>query len=779
MTRLARRLHTPRARALVEAEPLFAASLADARERIAATSEARALGEVDGIPPLGGLRELDELLARLRRGGSATGEELLALAVCARTSAETARLLARRAELAPKLAETAAGLLDCAPLAAAIEAALDPAGEVRDSASPALAAARREAREAAASAQQRIARMASDPALAGALQDDFYTVRNDRYVLPVRSEARGRVPGIVHDASASGTTVFIEPQAIVELNNRLKQAEITIEHEVRRVLQALSERASAAAPALDCNLDLLAQLDLAFARAALAREMDAAEPTLDDGGVFRLDQLRHPLLPANVAVPNDLRLGESFHVLVISGPNAGGKTVAAKSLALATLFTWCGLHVPASRGARVGAMQRVLADIGDEQDLRESLSTFSAHMANLAEVVACADARTLVVLDEVGSGTDPGEGAAIAQAVLETLADQGARVVATTHFNLLKEMAEVDARFENASVDFHPETLAPTYRLRFGAAGSSSATAVAARMGVPQLVLDRANSLLDREDRRLDRMLSELAASRASLERERQEAERLREESDATRAIYRERLERLQERRDRLFAEMRSDLDGAFRSAHAEVAAVIRDLQRHGRSSESAAHARARLLALERKADAAETEQRVKEPEPAPAAPRAGGAAIDWRRIAAGARVQVIGGHSGRLIALPDRKGRATVQIANAKLQIAADRLVAVSEAETPAPEPRVRFDAAPAGARNAHADLRGMRVDEALAALEKALDDAARCGSERLEIVHGIGTGALQSAVREHLRRLPFVARFEPGAIEAGGEGVTIAFLA
>ena len=279
---------------------------------------------------------------------------------------------------------------------------------------------------------------------------------------------------------------------------------------------------------------------------------------LDDEANFELLQLRHPLLPVADAVPNDLRLGKGFHVLVISGPNAGGKTVAMKALALATLMARAGLHVAAAPGARVGAVDAVLADIGDEQDIRESLSTFSAHMANLAATVSEAGPRTLVLLDEVGVGTDPGEGAALAQAVLEQLADAGARVVVTTHFGLLKEMADVDERFENACVDFDPETLAPTYRLRLGMAGASSARAVAARMGMPSRVLERASGLLAREDRRLDQMLAELAASRSALERERSEAARLRAESETARDDYRIKLERLQQRRDQLFAAMRS-----------------------------------------------------------------------------------------------------------------------------------------------------------------------------------------------------------------------------
>ena len=338
-----------------------------------------------------------------------------------------------------------------------------------------------------------------------------------------------------------------------------------------------------------------------------------------------LPQLRHPLLAAERCVANDVRLGESHHVLVLSGPNAGGKTVAMKALALAVLCARAGLHVAAATGARVDLADRLLADIGDAQNLRENLSTFSAHLANLARIVAAADAHSVVVLDEIGDGTDPGEGAALAQAVLEALASAGARVVVTTHYALLKELAQVDARFENGSFEFDPTTLAPTYRLRFGVPGTSSALAVAARMGVRRDVLDRASELLDREDRRLERTLAELNTSRLALERERQLAERAREESETTRVELGRKLARMQERRDQLFASMRGELDAAFRRAHDEIASVVRDLQQGKPDSREAQRAREKLLAIETRAREAESEV-------APPAEAAGEAAGGDRR---------------------------------------------------------------------------------------------------------------------------------------------------
>jgi DNA mismatch repair protein MutS2 len=756
---------------------LFHGEAEAVREALARTSEARGLVDGGEIPPLGGVSDLGAALAHAAKGGSLAPVDLLAVAATLAALRATRRFLVARGERAPRLAALAERIVECPELESALAAALDPEGELRDDASPALAAARSDARHLAGEVQRRITAELRRADVAEALSDAFFTLRSGRYVLPVRADSRSRVPGIVHDASASGTTLFVEPEAVVEVNNRLKQAELAGEREAQRVLRELSARAGARGEDIAAGLAALAEIDLSFARGRLSREWDGVPPEVGDEGVFVLPQLRHPLLARERVVPNDVRLGRDFRVLVLSGPNAGGKTVAMKALALAALCVRAGLHVPASPGARADLVDAVLAEIGDEQSLRESLSTFSAHVAHLAEIVRHADARTLIALDEVGVGTDPAEGAALAQAVLEALADSGARVMATTHYNLLKECAAVDPRFENASVDFDAVTLAPTYRLRIGPAGASSAVAVAARMGMPGAVLERANALLEREDRQLDRLLSELSATRASLEREREAAEQVRTEGEAARTRYRQKLEALQARRDALFAEMRADLDRAFGDAHAQVAAVIRTLQRGG-SARDAAHARERLLDLEVRAKAAGEASRKRVPEEAPVSPP------DWSEVAPGAAVRVAGGRTGVLLTLPDRRGRVAVQVSGARLSVPADR-VALAEAAAPAPRrpaPRVVVE----GARDAgegdasgRCDLRGLHVDEALDRASAELDRAAARGAARLLLVHGIGTGALREAVRAYLRESPYVLRFESAASDEGGEGATWAILA
>ena len=757
---------------------LFEGSREDAAIRRAETSEARAILKDGDLPPLQGIVELAALLVRARKGGVLSARELLDLRATTGAFSATARFFALRREIAPLLISHAEAIADFGDLEFDIDAALDPTGEVRDDATTTLAEARREARRLDAEIQTSLDSLLRDSGVAARLSDRYFTVRNDRYVLPVRADSRGGFGGIVHDVSNSGTTLFIEPERLVDLNNRHRQAELAIEREIRRILRELSAAAGRSADDVETAANRVTSIDLAFARAHFAEQINATSPEVLHEGIVDLPQLRHPLLPKEDAVPNDLRLGKDFQVLVISGPNAGGKTVAMKAAALAALFVRAGLHVPASPGARVDFFDGIHADIGDEQDIRESLSTFSGHMANLANIVEVADRNSLVVLDELGVGTDPGEGAAIAQAALETLADAGARVIVTTHYNLLKEMAEVDTRFANASVDFDERTLEPTYRLRIGAAGSSSATAVASRMGLRSDVVERAAALLEREDRQLDRLLSELAANRSALEREQREATQARSESEAARAEYRKKLEDLRDRREKLFRTMREDLDRGFRDAHAQIAAVIRDLQRGG-TAQDAAHARERLQGLDARAKSAAAEEgfdREREPRPK----------VDWRKAHAGDTVRIEGGSDAVLLALPDRRGRVAIQKGSARVVVSAERVIelqhssqkVVSSRTTRTPTPAVRVDAGDNGDSTSRCDLRGLRVDEALDVLDEFLDRAISADRRSLVVVHGIGTGALRSAVREHLQGSRYVASFENADPAEGGDGATVARL-
>ena len=769
---------TPQGRLLLSEssdESLFEADESDVRIRLCETTEARILLDRDAIAPLAGCADLTASLAHAEKGGVLEPTQLIDVRSTLEAMHATLRFFDHHREQTPALDELASRIEERSDLEAAIGRCLEANGEVRDAASTSLANARREALGLSGNLQRRIERALRHADIKPHLSDHFHTVRNGRFVLPVRADSKGHVRGIVHDASRSGTTLFVEPDDMVELNNRHRQAELTVEREILRVLRELSAAVARNAMPLRTNLEWIARLDLAVARGQLSRMTEGVEPEVGHEGIFELDGIRHPLISPDQCVANDLRLGRDFTVLILSGPNAGGKTVALKSVALAALMVRAGMHVPANPGARVDLVDRVLADIGDHQDIQESLSTFSAAMATLADILRGAGPNTLVCLDEVGVGTDPSEGAAIAQATLEALADSGARVVTTTHYNLLKEMAEIDDRFKNASVEFDPKTLAPTYRVRIGSPGASSATTVAARMGMPQRVLERAGGLLDREDRRLDRMLAELGASRALLESEKIAASSLRAESEQARQEYRTKLARLQERRDKLFGDMRRELDDSFRDAHSEVARIIAELQRQP-SSRRAATARTQLETLRDHTAQTQSDRGIK-PTPTPAESTTN--PIDWPRARVGDAVRAPGGGAGTLLSLPDRKGRVMVQVAGAKLTISRDQLGGAnpktdrktsSSGSTPSeitlPSPRI--------GGTVETDLRGLRVDEALDRLDVALDLAAAEGRDEVRVIHGIGTGALRSAVREHLPRSHYVAEWVEATREEGGAGAT-----
>ena len=760
---------------------LFEPTLEGLREKLGETDEARTLLDADLSPPLGATADLAPPLSRAEKGGVLEIGQLIEVRTTLETLRLTTRFLQRNAEQAPRLAEACESVEEHGELEERIDYCIDPSGEVLDRASKKLAAARREILQLSSELQQRLDRYVRNPDISRHLSDAYYTVRNDRYVLPVKADSKGRVRGIVHDASRSGTTLFIEPEGVVEVNNRLKKAELDVDREIRRVLEQLSGGVAEAAGAIRSGLDALARLDLAFARGRLSQLMDATSPRVDEGAVFDLPGLRHPLIGSDECVANDLRLGDPFSVLVLSGPNAGGKTVAMKAVGLAALFVRAGLHVPCEAGARVDAIDYLLADIGDHQDIGESLSTFSAHMANLADIVGRAGPHSLIVLDEIGVGTDPGEGAALAQAILENLAERGARVITTTHYNLLKEMADVDPRFQNASVEFDPQSLAPTYRIHIGTPGVSSASAVAARMGMPSDVLARADALLERDDRKLERMLSELANSRAALASEKDQAALMRAEGENIRNEYTAKLERLQKRRDELFLAMRKDLDLSFKQAHGEIAGVIRDLQR-GPSSQKAAEARSQLQNLKTK-----TEESQAEVATSAAAHTSKLDPVDWRRARPGDAVRVSGASVGTLESLPDRKGRVGVRIAGKKLVVAAEQVGSADSKEVGAnargAASRVHIERADPddddgglGGGIRTCDLRGERVQAALGLLAEGLDRAAADGCDALRIIHGIGTGALRDAVREFLAECDYVARIRTAPQDEGGEGVTLA---
>lgn len=761
----------------------FPATHAGVREQLALTTEARRLADTGSEPPFGGVADLRAPLVELARGRTLQARELGLLLTTLDAARRIRVSLAARAELAPCLAALAETLPELRAFERALAAVVTPAGEIRDDASPELRQKRRRVRELEAEIERQMARHLRDPDVQAHLQDSYATFRENRPVLPIRAEAQKRVRGIVHDVSSSGTTVFIEPDDVVEAGNRLRIAQTEVTREIERLLAELCNQAREVAPELEAQGATLEALDAAFARGRLSRRAGGREPGISSDGALDLRGLRHPLLlleaglaPEDV-VPNDLALVDGARCLVISGPNAGGKTVAAKAVGLAALSVRAGLHVACDEGSALPLVDAVFAEIGDEQDLRAGLSTFSARMANLAAIVAQADAQSLVIADEIGDGTEPGEGAALAQAILEALVQRGALVLATTHFNRLKEIAGSDPRFANASAEFDPDTLLPTFRIHLGQPGSSGAMWAAQRMGLDEAVVERARELMDREDSRLEALTRGLSELRQELEAERRQALRMREESETARAAYETRLAALHGAREQALAAMKADLESAFTRARAEIAHVVRGLQRGDVSPGPAANrAQAELSRIRERTESVE----LAHAEPEASAPRA---AVSDAALVAGARVELAG---VRPIAIvlepPDKRGRLAVRIGAARTVVARERVLRVLEPEAPKARPAAHVslqrevEEAPS---RVDCDLRGLRVDEALERADAALQRLLGRGGGRVTFIHGHGTGALRDAIRAWLRAIPGVEKFEPGGPHEGGNGVTVATLA
>jgi len=758
------------------------------RERLAQTSEARALVDQGREPSFGGVADLRAELSQLGRGRTLTAGELAKLLATLEAARRVRESLTGNAASAPRLAVLAETLPELHALERALAEVITPAGEIREDASPDLRRLRRRVRELEGDIERQMARHLRDPDVQAHLQDSYSTFRENRPVLPVRVDARQRVRGIVHDVSSSGTTVFIEPEEVVETGNALRLAQTELTREVERLLRELCDRARACRLELDGLGATLEALDAALARGRLSRKSLGVAPDVSVENELDLRGLRHPLLlleaglePEDV-VPNDLALIGGARCLVISGPNAGGKTVAAKAVGLAVLSVRAGLHVACDPGSRVPILDAVFADIGDEQDLRAGLSTFSARMANLAAIVEQADARTLVIADEIGDGTEPGEGAALAQAILEALVAKSAFVLATTHFNRLKEMAGGDGRFLNASAEFDFATLLPTFKIHQGQPGSSGAMWAAQRMGLAEPVVERARELMDREDSRLEALTRGLSELRQELESERLAALRMREESLAVRSAYETRLAALRSAREQALAAMKADLESAFARARAEIAQVVHGLQmgEGDAERERGRAANAAQAELGRIRERTVSVERAHAEEPASYAR----AAVDLAELAKGMRVEISGiRETAVVVEAPDRRGRVAVRFGGVRTVVPGARIARVLAAPaTPAksmPAARVSVQRAREDEPSRlDCDLRGLRVDEAMERAEAALQRLLGRGGGRVVFIHGHGTGALRNAIRAWLRLMPGVESFAPGDPREGGNGVTVAEL-
>lgn len=739
------------------------------------TAEARFLLSVQPGLSLGGARDVRPLLKNAEIGATLDPQSLLDVQSTLVSAKALRRSIASKADPYPTLAAIAQRLEECPKLVAEIARCINDNGGVLDSASAALARIRRELAVARDRLMDRLNRLLGAPDSAGYLQEALITQRGGRYVIPVKAEFKGRVQGIVHDQSASGATLFIEPLAIVELGNQWRQLQLDEQREVERILRELTALVATYATEIRSTVEALAQLDLAFAKAQYAFAIKAVEPALLSVETFgvsqtpkvsgsdeylRLIRACHPLLPAETVVPIDVHLGGDFSILVITGPNTGGKTVVLKTVGLLTAMAQCGLQIPAREGSALRIFSGLYADIGDEQSIEQSLSTFSSHMGNIIAILAEADEQSLVLLDELGAGTDPTEGSALARSVLSELLSRRIPAMATTHYAELKLFAQATPGVENASVEFDVRTLSPTFKLTVGLPGRSNAFAIAKRLGLPQPIIDAAQQYISAEDVEADRLLERVRQSRHELGRATNAAQTAlstarEKEKEASRLLR----EADRERRA-LLAEARAQLE----EAQEELDRIRKAVERKDWTKERLEGAAKSLLELQRKQKAIE-----------PVSPSAAAEAARVReQLAVGDTVWIASlNQTGQIMALQD--GEAEVQVGLFRAKVPLLDLEKRPAAAAPPSHEQVHVSLTPRRMPGIELHLRGMRVDEVLPELNKYLDDAYLAGLPYVRIVHGKGTGTLRQVVREALTGHPLVASFREGELNEGGAGVTM----
>ena len=742
------------------------------------TDAARAMIGLRGSPSFSGVKPVAESLDRADRGGSLNTRELLTVADLLTAARRTREYFNDEAAEKTAIDHLFLSLHGNRFLEEKIKGAILDEDTIADTASPDLLEIRRHMRAAVAKSRQILQRIISSPGYAKILQESIITQRDGRFVVPVKAEHKGDLPGLVHDISSSGATLFVEPMGVVEANNELIELEAKEKKEIERILAEFSADAAAHREDISWDYDALVHLDLIFAKGQLSYKMDACRPEIRRDGSLTLRRARHPLLDPCKAVPIDIELGGTFDTLVITGPNTGGKTVTLKTLGLLTLMAQCGLHIPAASGSAVAVFDRVLADVGDEQSIEQSLSTFSAHMVNIVNILQEADRNSLILFDELGAGTDPVEGAALAIAILQHVRQRGAKLAATTHYAELKTFAMTTAGVENASCEFDVETLRPTYRLLIGIPGKSNAFAISQRLGLPGDVIESAKSQMTGEDVRFEDVLSQLETKRQALEKKQTEIDRLylQREEDARRAReFREQMEKAKENaRSRGEAEAKRVLRDA-RAAADQVFAELEEMRKQQARAENIQNANDARVEVRRRLNEAEeklrTREQEKEPIPAPSRP-----------IREGDRVELPGVRMPAEVAAVSKDGTLQLKAGALKMTVRADEVRLIEADERKAKKPPVAIRQRAEQLRNVAAsselDIRGLETLEAESVVENFLDGAVMGKLETVTIIHGKGTGALRKAVHELLRRNSAVKSFRLGVYGEGEAGVTVVTL-
>jgi DNA mismatch repair protein MutS2 len=747
----------------------------DVTRAVERTADINTLSVRFGTPGLGGIRDCSPEVKRAQIGGRLSIPELLAVGRVLRTI-RAVRDWRRQGE-EPTSADY---LFDALTPNRALEEELDRCilseDELQDDASPDLSAIRRKIRKAQLSIRERLDSIIKSPQYAQVLQEPIVTIRDGRFVVPVKAERKNELRGLVHDTSGSGATVFVEPMAVVEANNEIRILQSQEQQEVDRILLELSGRVGEMGDAILESFDALVELDLLFAKSRLADAMRATVPEIRKDRVLRLNKARHPLIPKEKVVPVDISLGDTFDTLVITGPNTGGKTVALKTLGLLTLMAACGMLLPCGEGSCVPVFSRVLADIGDEQSIEQSLSTFSAHITNIISILEAAGPRSLVLTDELGAGTDPVEGAALAVAILEALRKKGSLVAATTHYAEIKMYALTTPGVENGSCEFDVETLSPTYRLLIGVPGRSNAFAISRRLGLPEEIIGRAKELVSSENTRFEDVVSDLERTRQELEKEKSAATSRRQQAEALKKEMEEERRRLYAQLDKEAAQARSEAQTLVERVKSQTDLLMNQLEElkkqqdkeefQKKFGELKAGYRSRIEHLRDMAD--------------PVAARRGEAYVLPRKLRSGDTVLLTGLNlEGTVLSGPDSSGCYMVQAGIIKSKVKEDELRLVEDKDRKVTLNGRRRSSAPADKISrdvkTQVDIRGMDTIDGIMEVDRFLDQAVLMGLGTVTIIHGKGTGALRAAVQDHLRKLKTVKSFRPGMYGEGEAGVTV----
>lgn len=756
-----------------------AQTLSEANALLLETDDAFRLIAKFGTPPFGGLRNVKGALNRAAAGGVLSMRELLDIAATLHVFRSVSAWREHCEGIVTSLDDRFRMIAPNRYLESKITESILSEDEMADSASPALAAIRRKKRAAGERVRQQLDKLIHSASYKKSLQEPIVTQRDGRFVVPVKAANRADVPGLVHDTSSTGATVFVEPMGVVEANNEIKVLESKEKEEIDRILAGLSAEAGGFCDSISLGYDTAVELNVVFAKANLAYRMKASLPALNEEGVIELEKARHPLLDPKTAVPVDISLGGEFDTLVITGPNTGGKTVALKTIGLLTLMAMCGLMVPAADGSRLSVFQTVLADIGDEQSIEQSLSTFSAHMTNIIRILGEAGQRSLVLLDELGAGTDPVEGAALAISILERLRGCGAHIAATTHYAELKAFALDTPGVENGSCEFDVSTLRPTYRLLIGVPGRSNAFAISERLGIELEIVSRARELVTAENRRFEDVVD-------ALEQRRQEYEKIAEAASLEKRRAEEALRRAEESREKLRASAEAELDRAKRKAQdlldsarrqsnellAELEKMKKDMTGETAAAllqKARAEAKKGLRSLEDSANPVEAGSNDGYRLPRP--------------LRAGDTVLLVDiNKQGTVLREPDSSGSVTVQAGIIKTRVPLKNLRLLEGGKTGgSAKPRTvsgRLEKKTAARAATEFDMRGMNAEEGILELDRFIDSSVMMGIEQVTIIHGKGTGVLRTAVHQFLRKNPSVRSFRLGVYGEGESGVTIAEL-